>query len=165
MSLIHHAVCQQTCTESILNLFNEKQLSSKLEARKCLKIIWSDFGLWNKFWLSVWREDFFFWHKTKMTNFPCRSRKKISSVCAHTWLKHTWHFSCDWQEYIAFLGFYSMKNHAWLCFNLASNRSQVDHQQLSRQPLESVINTLCISIKRGMCETTTDLISGLYAEK
>lgn len=90
MSLIHHAVCQQTCTESILNLFNEKQLSSKLEARKCLKVVWSDFGLRNKFWLSVWREDFFFWHKTKMTNFPCRGRKKKSTQCVptHGWSMH-----------------------------------------------------------------------------
>lgn len=41
MSLIHHAMCQQTYMESISNLFNEKQLSSKLEARKSLKTIWA----------------------------------------------------------------------------------------------------------------------------
>lgn len=85
MSLIHHAICQQTCMESILNLFNEKQLSSKLEARKSLKSIWACmFWLWNKFWLSVWCKDIFF-ETRRDDKFP---QGQTKSMRAHARLKH-----------------------------------------------------------------------------
>lgn len=110
MSLIHHAVCQPAGTESILNLFNEKQLSSKLGARKCLKTIRACmFQLWNMFWLSVWCKNFY-WHKTKDDKCPLGSRLHAQHMVRGASVP---------AERSALLGGSHVAN-VWLCFNFTS---------------------------------------------
>lgn len=141
MSLIHHAICQQTCMESILNLFNEKQLSSKLEARKSLQTIWACmFVLWNKFWLSVWSKDIFL-RQHRDDNCP---QGQTKSMRAHTWLKHGQLWS--WLRSVcAFLKCSSVATVRVRCmcvFRFISlyelvDPSQETHHQLSRRPLQN----------------------------
>lgn len=143
MSLIHHAMCQQTYMESISNLFNEKQLSSKLEATKSLKTIWACmFWLCNKF-LVKWLVRGHVFETTQGRHISPEGRQ---NQCVPTQGFSTYSNCRDFKECVCVWGRigiqYALYVCACWCFDIflcvcasVCNPSQEAHHQLSRRPL------------------------------
>lgn len=143
MRLIHHAVCQKICTESSLNLFNEKQFSSKLETKTSLKTI--HVLVMEKVWVKCLVQQHF-WDNTRNPGFPRRRQNQ----CMLTQGSITHSHCRDCQECVCFscnmperrlLGALQLPQCVYVCmcaFWFISLHELVDpaqetHHQLSRR--------------------------------